>query len=94
MLPLLLSLLLLLLLCLLQEHLPVSLSRCQTSVPKANQVAVVADGEWFHLKKNSSGVWEGTASLDKHRNKGVKVTLNACLGDDDTKFATLLEYVV
>lgn len=63
-------------------------------VPNANQVAIVAAGEWFQLKKTSGDIFEGTASLDKHRNKNVKITLNACFGDDDTKFATLLEYVV
>ena len=55
---------------------------------------MVASGEWFHLKKTSGDIWEGNATLDKHRNKNVSVTLNACVGNDDTKFATLLEYVV
>ena len=57
-------------------------------------MAVVAAGEWFPLKQGGDGTWEGTASLDKHRGKDVKVTLNACMGDDETKYATLLEYVV
>eukprot|EP00916_Digyalum_oweni_P015461 GHVL01025308.1.p1 GENE.GHVL01025308.1~~GHVL01025308.1.p1 ORF type:complete len:225 (+),score=5.00 GHVL01025308.1:80-754(+) len=63
-------------------------------IPNAKAVAVVAAGEWSQLKKTTGDIWEGTASLDQHRNKNVKVTLNASFGDDDTKFATLLEYVV
>lgn len=63
-------------------------------MPKAKAVAVVAAGEWFPLKKGSGEVWEGNAALDKHRNKNVKVTLNACFGDDESKYATLLEYLL
>ncbi|KAK7110914.1 uncharacterized protein [Littorina saxatilis] len=66
----------------------------KTLIPNAKAVAVVAAGEWSQLKKTTGDIWEGTASLDQHRNKNVKVTLNASFGDDDTKFATLLEYIV
>ncbi|XP_076460852.1 uncharacterized protein LOC143293635 [Babylonia areolata] len=65
-------------------------------VPKAKQVAVVAAGEWTQLEKaaGAADTWEGHVSVDQHRGKGVKVTLNACFGEDESKFATLLEYVV
>lgn len=66
----------------------------RAQVPRAKQLAIVAAGEWFPLKKGAGEVWEGNASLDKHRSKNVKVTLNACFGEDDSKFATLLEWVV
>jgi len=62
-------------------------------IPSARAVAVVAAGEWFHMTKKGDN-WEGQASLSKHRGKDVKVTLNCCLGDDETKYSTLLEYVV
>lgn len=57
-------------------------------------MAIVAAGEWTHLTKTSGDVWEGKATLDQHRNKNVKVTLNARFGDDESKYATLLEWVV
>ncbi|PVD30459.1 hypothetical protein C0Q70_09725 [Pomacea canaliculata] len=63
-------------------------------VPRAKDVAIVAAGEWTHLTKTSGDVWEGKATLDQHRNKNVKVTLNARFGDDESKYATLLEWVV
>lgn len=62
-------------------------------VPNANAVAIVAAGEWTHLTKKGEN-WEGTVGLSKHRGKDVKVTLNANFGPDETKYATLLEYVV
>lgn len=62
-------------------------------VPNAKAVAVVAAGEWFHLNKHGDN-WEGTAGLSKHRGKDVKVTLNANFGGDETKYATLLEYII
>ncbi|ESO90289.1 hypothetical protein LOTGIDRAFT_233815 [Lottia gigantea] len=61
-------------------------------IPKANAVAVVVDGEWTHLDKKGDGVFEGKMDLDKYRNKDVKLTLNGNFEDDETKFATLLEY--
>ncbi|CAG5116913.1 unnamed protein product [Candidula unifasciata] len=62
-------------------------------VPNAKAVAVVAAGEWFHLTKHGEN-WEGTVGLSKHRGKDVKVTLNANYGSDETKYATLLEYII
>lgn len=62
-------------------------------VPNAKAVAVVAAGEWFHLTKKGDN-WEGTVGLTKHRGKDVKVTVNANYGPDETKYATLLQYVV
>lgn len=62
-------------------------------VPNANAVAIVAAGEWTHLTKKGEN-WEGTVGLSKHRGKDVKVTLNANFGADETKYATLLEYIV
>jgi hypothetical protein len=62
-------------------------------VPNAKAVAVVAAGEWVHLTKKGDN-WEGTAALSKHRGKDVKVTLNANYGPDETKYATLLEYII
>ncbi|KAK3589728.1 hypothetical protein CHS0354_021045 [Potamilus streckersoni] len=60
-------------------------------VPNAKAVAVVADGDWQHFEKKGNH-WEANFSLDHLRGKKAKITLNACLGDDDTKFSTLLEY--
>ena len=62
-------------------------------IPTAKAVAVVADGEWFHLEKKEDN-WEGSAALSKHRGKDVKVTINACYGADESKYSTLLEYVI
>ncbi|KAI8777351.1 kyphoscoliosis peptidase [Biomphalaria glabrata] len=62
-------------------------------IPNAKAVAVVAAGEWFHLTKKGDN-WEGTAALSKHRGKDVKVTLNANYGADESKYATLLEYII
>ncbi|GAB1603989.1 hypothetical protein Ahia01_000680200 [Argonauta hians] len=63
-------------------------------IPKANAVAVVAEGEWVHLTKDANENWEGKVPLTQHRGKGVKVTLNANFGPDETKYSTLLEYHV
>jgi len=62
-------------------------------VPNAQAVAVVCAGEWYHLAKKGDD-WEGKADLHKHRGKDVKVTLNANYGGDETKYATLLEYII
>lgn len=62
-------------------------------VPNAKAVAVVCDGEWFHLTKAGDN-WECKCDLHKHRGKNVKVTLNANYGGDESKYATLLEYVI
>ena len=61
-------------------------------IPEANAVAVVVEGEWAHLEKDSSNNWVGKVPLDQYRNKDVKVTLNANFGPDETKYSTLLEY--
>lgn len=64
-------------------------------IPSAKNVAVVAEGEWFHLDQKPNNTWEGViSSLDKHRGKDAKITVNACYGDDETKFSTLLEFRV
>ena len=65
----------------------------EVMVPKANAVAVVADGNWSNLKGSGENVWEGRVDLEKYRGKDVKVTLNANYGDDN-KYSTLLEYKV
>lgn len=62
-------------------------------IPNAKAVAVVAAGEWFHMTKKGDN-WEGSASLSKHRGKDVKVTVNCCYGEDETKYSTLLEYKI
>jgi len=62
-------------------------------IPNAKSVAVVAEGEWFHLKKAGEN-WEGNASLSKHRGKDVKVTLNANFGGDESQYSTLLQYII
>lgn len=62
-------------------------------VPNAKALAVVCDGEWIHLAKKGEN-WEGNASLSKHRGSGKKVTINANFGADETKYATLLEYII
>lgn len=62
------------------------------SIPKANAVAVVAEGEWVHLTKDANDNWDGIVPLNQFRGKGVKVTLNANFGSDETKYSTLLEY--
>ena len=62
------------------------------TIPGANGVAVVADGEWFHCNKKGNH-WEGNFNLNKF--KGKKITLNANLvPSDDTKYSTMLEYKV
>jgi len=63
-------------------------------VPGAKDVAVVADGDFQHLKKTQGDVFEGNVTgLDKHRGKGMKVSLNASF-DDSNRYPTLLEYQV
>ncbi|KAL8571549.1 hypothetical protein ACOMHN_055668 [Nucella lapillus] len=66
----------------------------KVSVPNATNVAVVAKEDWTHLKKGPGNIWEGCVSLDQHRNKNVKVTLNASFDEEESKFSTLLEYFV
>jgi len=63
----------------------------KVGIPNANAVAVVADGEWFHLDKKGKN-FEGKADLNKFKGKDTKVTVNANLGPDDSKYSTLLEY--
>lgn len=67
----------------------------QVYVPKANAVAVVADGEWFHFENRGGPVWTAKFSLDKYRNKNTKVTLSANFqGAEESKYSTLLEYLL
>lgn len=66
----------------------------QVLVPGAKRVAVKAGDEWTHLKDQGGNLWEGDVSLQQYRNKNVTVNLNACTGDDETQFATLLQYTV
>ncbi|KAK6185821.1 hypothetical protein SNE40_007969 [Patella caerulea] len=63
-------------------------------VPNANHVALVANGEWTQLENKGRDMWELKTNLDQYRNKNVKVTLNANFVDDETKYATLLEYTI
>ena len=66
----------------------------QVSVPGAKRVAVKAGDEWTHLADKGGNVWQGDVSLQQYRNKNVTVNLNACTGDDETQFATLLQYAL
>ncbi|XP_052773696.1 uncharacterized protein LOC128212336 [Mya arenaria] len=60
-------------------------------IPGAKAVAIVADGEWIHLEKKGNH-FEGHANLEPF--KGKKVTMNANTGADESKYATMLEYVI
>jgi len=62
-------------------------------IPGANAVAVVADGEWFHLEKKGNH-FEGRANLEPFKGKDTKVTVNANTGSDESKYSTMLEYRV
>jgi len=62
-------------------------------VPNAKAVAIVCAGEWYHMTRKGEN-WEVEADLHKHRGKDVKVTVNANFGEDETKYATLLEYMI
>lgn len=62
-------------------------------IPNARKVVVVWKDEWANLEKQHGDIWEGKVTgLEKYRGKDEKVTLNACYGDDDAKYSTLLEY--
>lgn len=60
-------------------------------IPQANSVAVVADGEWFHLEKKGAH-FEGYSNLEPFKDKKAKITLNANFGADESKYSTMLEY--
>jgi len=60
-------------------------------IPGANAVAIVAGGEWFHLEKKGNH-FEGKSDLDQFRGKDTKVTMNANVGADESKYSTMLEY--
>ncbi|ESO90299.1 hypothetical protein LOTGIDRAFT_233820 [Lottia gigantea] len=66
----------------------------KVGVPNANKVAIVSNGEWTQLENTGSDIWEVKCNLDQHRNKNVKVTVNANFVDDETKYSTLLEYKI
>ncbi|ESO97033.1 hypothetical protein LOTGIDRAFT_231774 [Lottia gigantea] len=61
-------------------------------VPNAAAVAATVEGDWTHLERDAQGLWAGQLNLDKFKQTGCKVCLNANYGGDKTKFATLLEY--
>ena len=65
----------------------------KVNIPNAKAVAVVVDGDWHHFEKKGNH-WEGCFSLDQYRGKDKKVTVNANVGPDETKFATYLEYTI
>lgn len=72
---------------------PLNAAKFEAFIPKAKSVAVVAEGEWTQLTKDSGSMWAGTVDLEKFRGKNSKVTLNANYNDDN-KYSTLLEYWV
>ncbi|KAK3095837.1 hypothetical protein FSP39_019792 [Pinctada imbricata] len=76
------------------EHTKLTNIKWHVHVPRAKQVAVVADGsEWFHLESKGGPVYQGSCSLDHLRGKDKKVTLNANFDTaEENKFSTLLEY--
>ncbi|XP_053406913.1 uncharacterized protein LOC128559422 [Mercenaria mercenaria] len=60
-------------------------------IPDAKAVAVVADGEWFHLEKKGNH-FEGSSNLDPFKGKDTKVTVKANFGPDESKYSTMLQY--
>lgn len=62
-------------------------------IPRATIVAVVVDNDWTPLVLHpDSGVWEGDIHIEPTSQGGIKVVLVASFGDDQSKYATLLEY--
>ena len=77
----------------LNEHSKLTNIKWSVMVPRAKQVAIVADGEWYHLESKGGPNFEGKCSLDHLRGKNAKVTLNAMFeSSEENKFSTLLEY--
>lgn len=63
-------------------------------VPRAKTVAVVVNKDWTPLILNEvSGIWEGSIQINCTEPSN-KVVLVASYGDDQLRFATLLEYVL
>ncbi|XP_052710850.1 hillarin-like [Crassostrea angulata] len=62
-------------------------------IPKAKDVAVVVNQKWTYLKLSQPEIWEGEVNLAPYYGEGVKVTLNAFFGGDNTSYPTLLEYL-
>jgi hypothetical protein len=63
-------------------------------VPRATTVAVVVNKDWTPLELNEeSGIWEGSVQINCTEVNN-KVVLVASYGDDQLRFATLLEYTL
>ena len=63
-------------------------------VPRATTVAVVVNKDWTPLELNEeSGIWEGSVQINCTEENN-KVVLVASYGDDQLRFATLLEYTL
>ncbi|KAK3095037.1 hypothetical protein FSP39_009493 [Pinctada imbricata] len=60
-------------------------------VPRAATVAVVVNKDWTALSLGEDGVWEGEIQLEGNQ-EPTKIVLVASYGDDELRFATLLEY--
>uniref|UniRef100_A0A8W8JJ74 Transglutaminase-like domain-containing protein n=1 Tax=Magallana gigas TaxID=29159 RepID=A0A8W8JJ74_MAGGI len=63
-------------------------------IPKAEDVAVVVNQEWTHLKSSTPEIWQGEVNLAPYYGEGVKVTVNANFGGDKTSYSRLLEYSI
>lgn len=65
----------------------------EVTVPKAKNVAVTIDKEWYPFKKDADDVWRGEVKdLARRRGKGAKAVLNANFAEDSAKYTSLLEY--
>lgn len=63
----------------------------KVQIPKATTVAVVVNNDWTPLNHNENGVWEGDIHIETAQGE-TKAVLVASFGDDQSKYATLLEY--
>lgn len=63
-------------------------------IPKAEDVAVVVNQEWTHLKSSTPEIWQGEVNLAPYYGEAVKFTVNANFAGDKTSYPTLLEYSI
>ena len=64
--------------------------------PKAEEVAVVVDGQWSYLKRDGAAdtLWQGDVDLAKYWGKETKLVVCANYDKSQTTYSTLLDYIV
>lgn len=64
----------------------------RVKVPHAKKVAVIVNGEFFHLEEKGRRGWVGQFNFEQFKGKEALVALSGNFTDDETSYTSILEY--